>query len=424
MAEVKVNLHYPNSDEYEYTTELKRINLDEERKKDIMNGNGFIITSPKAIKNDLKEPNGIFSPKYGQTLQDMNPFINRYSCKCGHYQSRFYHGLICPICKTQVKYVGDNFEYFGYIVLKPPYYAIHMVMFWQLTFFIGEKEFNNIIMPYDPKDADGNDAVREIPKDEPYFGIGPIGFYEKFDEIMEYYKVKRKIKIEYYDSIMKDRDKVFTSSIPVYTTHLRPFRLEGGEFHFEGTNAIYTLMARLASEINKDELEMNKKRKPKNQLLYDLQMKWKELDKEISKILAGKKGTLRSLFGGRYNFTARSVIVPSPDLKIDEITLGYPCLCGLLQQVIINILHKMYNMEYNRAYQRLQESLLKPDPLIMNIIKGYIRDSGRGIPTIINRNPTISYGSLLQMYCVGVTETYTMALPLQVCPGMGADFDK
>lgn len=92
------------------------------------------------------------------------------------------------------------------------------------------------------------------------------------------------------------------------------------------------------------------------------------------------------------NFTARSVIAPGPDLRIDEVWLSYPCLCGLLQQRIINILHKSYFMKYNDAYKLLNESMHQENPIIRQIIEGIIQSSDRGIPLLINRNPTISYG--------------------------------
>lgn len=92
------------------------------------------------------------------------------------------------------------------------------------------------------------------------------------------------------------------------------------------------------------------------------------------------------------NFTARSVIAPGPDLRIDEVWLSYPCLCGLLQQRIINILHKSYFMKYNDAYKLLLESMHHENKMIRQIIEGIIASYPRGIPLLINRNPTISYG--------------------------------
>ena len=387
MAQIKVNTRYSKSDVYDYESRLERINLDQERKHDVLSGNGFIVTSRKAIKEDVKDPNGIFSTKYGPGLQDANAFGNRYRCKCGHTTQRFYHGLVCPVCGEKVEFRDDNFGMFGYICLKDPYYLIHPNLFNSLAFFIGEKDFMNIITPVDRKDEDGHEIYFDPPKDEPFFGLGMLDFYQRFDEIIEYYRIKKPNKIEYYENIMADRDKVFTQSIPVFTIHLRPYRIDGGTFHFEGTNAIYNLMAKISAVINDDSTKMNSKKKPKNQSLFELQMKFKELYDELTKILSGKKGTVRQLFGGRYNYTARSVIVPGPELRIDEVALSYPCLCGLLQQQIINILHKSYFMKYNDAYKLLHESMHKENPIIRQIIEGIIKSTDRGIPLLINRNP-------------------------------------
>ena len=59
------------------------------------------------------------------------------------------------------------------------------------------------------------------------------------------------------------------------------------------------MMANIAARINDDKTAMNRKKKPKNQLLFDLQMKYRELYDEIRKIISGKKGSIRALFGGR-----------------------------------------------------------------------------------------------------------------------------
>lgn len=423
MKQMRVNARYSKSDVFDFETRLERLNLDSERRNDVLSGEGFIVSSPKAIKDDIKDPNGIFSTKYGPGLQDANAFGNRYRCKCGHTTRRFYHGLVCEVCGEKVEFKDDNFNMFGYICLKDPYYIIHPNLFMSLAFFIGERDFMGIITPDDRKDEDGHDLEIKRPKDEPFRGIGMIDFQERFDEIMSYYHRKKPNKMDYYESIMADKDKIFIQSIPVFTIHLRPFRLDGGVFHFEGTNAIYNMMANIAAKINDDKTLMNRKKKPKNQLLFDLQMKYKELYDEVTKIISGKKGSIRQLFGGRYNFTARSVIAPGPDLHIDEVWLSYPCLCGLLQQRIINILHKSYFMKYNDAYKLLHESMHQENPIIRQIIEGIIKSSGRGIPVLINRNPTIAYGGILQTYVSGISEGYTMLLNLQILDGLAADFD-
>lgn len=277
MSDLNIKYSYPRNDEYDYESRLERINLDDERKNDIKTNNGFVILRSQSIKKDLKDHDSIFSDRYGQTLQDVNPFADRYKCECGNLTSRINHGLTCPLCGTKVKYVDDNFGYFGWICLKDPYHIIHPNLFKSIEFFIGASKLNNILKPIDEKDEDGFDMEIDRSKLDLYDGIGMLDFKEKFREIMDYYLLKSPDKKEYYDDILANYDKIFVQSIPVYTTHLRPFRIEGESFFFEGTNAIYNILVRLASSINKDDLKMNRKRKPKNQLLYDLQLKFNEL---------------------------------------------------------------------------------------------------------------------------------------------------
>lgn len=108
---------------------------------------------------------------------------------------------------------------------------------------------------------------------------------------------------------------------------------------------------------------------------------------------------------------------------MDEVKLSYQCLVGLLQQRIINVLHKAYNMQYNEAYIFLDSNRRYENPVIMQIIESIIKSSPRGLPVIINRNPTIMYGGILQMYCVGISKAYSMLIPQAILKGLAADFD-
>ena len=79
-------------------------------------------------------------------------------------------------------------------------------------------------------------------------------------------------------------------------------------------------------------------------------------------------------------------------------------------------------MSYSDAYKEWNRAQMDRTSRVYNIIDTIIKDRG-GIPVLINRNPTIGYGSILQMFCVGATDTYTMGMPLQVLKPLGADFD-
>ena len=424
MGQFKVTTHYLENPDYEYETFLERINLDEERKSDLAKDKGFIVLEPQSIKKDLKSPYSPFSSKFGQTLNDVNPYANRYRCECGFLSSRLYLGITCNMCNTKVRYVGDDFEYFGWICLKDPYYIIHPNLFKSLQFLIGTQKLEDIIKPVDEKNEDGNDIdPPDPPKDNPYFGLGMMGFYQKFDEIISFFYSKAPNKKDYFDDIMSQRNKIFTQSIPVYTTHLRPFKVDGTSLFFEGVNANYNMLAKLAALVNKDDLKIFRKRKSKNQALYDMQTQYNEIYAELERILAQKKGSVRMLFGGRYNFSARSVIVPDQSLRIDQVRLPYHALCELLQQSIINILQKTHSILYSDAYKIWYKAQITHSDEIENIIEGIIKSYPSGIPILLNRNPTISYGGIMLMHVIGMNHNYTTSVPLRILKPLAADFD-
>lgn len=429
---------YPISDIWDYETSIETIDLDDEVEKDLKNNNGFMVSPFQTIKKDLKDPDGIFSYRFGQTLGDVNLYMDRYKCRCGALKTRINHGLKCPICGTRVEFVDDNFEYFGWMKIEEPYAIIHPAYYKKIESFFGKgtivngvkrSKLENIIEPVDPKNIDGHSMELENkPKNEPFYGIGMIDFIERFDEIMEYYYGPKKAnKPDLYNEIMNDRAKVFTHNIPVFTTLLRPTDIKDNTMSYEPTNATYMMMNKLRTSINKTRTSMDRNKKIKNQKLYRLQSKYMELYAELESGLSGKKGDFRCLVGGRYNFSSRNVIVQNPDLRIDQVTLPYIALVIMLEQRIKNILHRIYNISFAEAHQIWYQSIIEPSDrikgIIESIIQNYKANGIPGIPIIINRNPTIRYGSILQMFCIGFTETYTMAVPLQILELLTADFD-
>lgn len=425
---MNVTMSYPKNPDYDMEVKLVKIDMDKERIKDLRTNNGFIVTEPKSIKKDLKAADSIYSRKFGTTLQDVNAFENRYKCKCGHLKGRVYNGIVCPLCGEEVEYVDDNYNYFGWLILQNPYNVIHPAIYAQLRSFFGdnkakEHRMDNIIKPISTKDEDGFTVEdMQIPEDEPYLGIGMIDFVQQFDEIMNFYLKKYPQKREMYDDIMKDREIVFTQSIPVYTTQLRPFSLEDSQFDYEVVNEYYTMLAKLVHQVNNDKLKMFRKKKPKNQLLFDIQTQFNKLYSEQINIMATKRGELRQNFGGRFNFSARCVIAQEPQLEIDSVKLPYFALVELLKPTIINILKKSYNITYSDSYKIWYKSQINKDQRVWDIIDQFIKDKGY-IPLIINRNPTINYGSMMFMRCVGINDNYTMSVPLQILKPLGGDFD-
>ena len=420
MGSIRVKTTYPNNPNYDYRTYLQRIDLDKKREESIMSGNGFQITQIQSTKKIIKAPNGIYSPKFGQGIGDRHPFEDAYRCNCGNLKGRKYAGKLCENCGTRVEKVGDNLSFFGWIVIYD-YYTIHPALFKALGSYIGKDKLINIITPFDEKDENGFSIEPDRPKDEPFFGIGITKMHEKIDEILDfYYKPSKKDK---YEDLVKDKDKIFTHSIPVFSLILRPTREDESKFTFEKTNKCYQMLTRLVATVNNKYYKGQRRNKSKEQLLFDITMKFQELYGMIEEILSGKKGAIRSVFSGRCGFSSRDVIVPGPKLRSDEIIMPYQAMVELLQQSIVNILQKSHNIGYDKAYAIWQRGQRRYDERIYNIIKSIIKSYPRGIPVLLNRNPTICIGSILQMYVVDVCKPYTLKVPLGILPALAADFD-
>lgn len=427
MVNIDLKYSYVDNPYFELETSLEKINLDELRKFDIRTGNGFIVDHIGDITKDLQNINSIFSSKFGLGLDDQSPTMGRYTCECRSTKGTVNEGTICPICGTVVRYVDDNFSYRGWNVLNDEYKVIHPVIYMQLESLIGEKILNNIIKPNDEKDKDGfrrkSNLGKIDPKKEPFYGIGMIDFYKRFDEIIEYYNSTKKDKEDVYYDILKNRDIVFTNSYPVITSLLRPYSLNERIFNYNDINGHYNMLAKLVKALNNDSLSIFKKKKQKKQLLYDIQRKIYIINKEIDAVLSGKKGVCRSLFGGRYSFSARDVIKPDLSLEIDQIKLSYFALVVLLQDTIISFLMKSNNISMPVARNIWEKATIEVDKTILNIIKTMIKNNN-GIPVLINRNPTLIYGGIDQMFVVDVNEdNYTMSIPLQITDKLNADFD-
>ncbi len=438
MEERKLNmnirLHHSPDESWKTTMEI--LDLDKLRIEGISKGRDFIISEPQTVKKDLKSDSSIFSSKYGASISDdKDAYKDRYRCECGHYTGRLYNNEICPYCNTKVKYVDDDLNITGWVVLQE-HVIIHPNLFKNLEKLITPAVLKDILTLDIELDENGfevqpkpNEKVRK--ESGEYHGIGMIEFCKRIDEIMEYYARKhksKKDKIANYELLLKYRDRLLTHSIPVYSLFLRMVNLQGDKFSFKGANAIYNNIAKYAALVNSNRTLIQAREQFKDEALLNIQYLYAgsndSLYDSVIEELAHKKGAIQSALAGRYNFTGRNVIIPDATLRIDEIKLPYNSLLVLLEQTIINILARSYNITYSDAHKKWWKAQTYVDPVILDIIKGIIKSYPRGIPFIINRNPTINYGSVLQMYCIDVlVDSFTMRVPLQVLPGMGADFD-
>lgn len=415
---------------------LTMLDLDKECDFDLKTGRGMIITEvikDKKSTDTSYNEGGIRSSWFYSEMHEDDAFKERYSCKCEYLQGSSHDAAICPYCGEPVKLVDINLNKFGWIKLKN-YKIIHPALYQCLDVIFGEKNKQSILANiiksprFEDTDANGNPLLsyeqeKEFDKDQPYKMIGMIEFQKRFDEILEFYanKNKRNVNIEgNVDFIKMNRDKLFISSIPVFTSALR-FSMIQNEIHFvNGADKIYNMIFSSVSRMNKstDLITVDKK-------LPYIQKKLNELYEMMFEKINKKDGFIKSgVIAGRSDYTSRNVIKSNPYLAADEIILSYLSFMELYKFEIINMLSKTQNITEGQAFSEWYQGTITFSDKIYEIIK--IMISRDETYCLINRNPSIDWGSILQMKIVDVTheiDNLTMSLPLMVLNGFNADFD-
>lgn len=207
---------------------FSRLNLESEAAYDVITDKGFYISEmPYAdIDKSIRNTNGPRSPRFGTVKNDVNEFMDRYRCDCGHYIGAAFEGRVCERCGTKVQYKDVDVNYFGYLNFAP-FRLINPLFYQRMQSALSRKALEDIISNENIITAQGiirsKDDDLEVKKSVlKYHNIGLNEFYLHFEEIMEYFKTKRKQKAELIDSLIRDKDLVWTSKIPIFSTILRP----------------------------------------------------------------------------------------------------------------------------------------------------------------------------------------------------------
>lgn len=401
-------------------------------KNGILNGKDFRITEQG--KTDSKTEAGKFSihsPLYGTDIHNEHAYEDRYSCECGNYTGKNFNGRICPECGKKVEYIDIDMSVTGWIILDKDC-IINSIFFKKIKSFIGGKIFPDII-----KFKELNDRV-ETPNN-PFDGIGCIEFQERFSEIMDFYLKKNASnpkKRDMYYFIMSHFEQVFAHSIPVYSSHLRPFVVRADEIKYTDDDKIFRRIDTNARMLN-DKYELERKlniAKSKNRkktiqylrrenILYSIQNDIDKLWDMSFDMIKKKEGTIRDkILGGRLNMSARNVIVPGKHLKADEIELGYTTFLELYKLEIISILTIIHDIPHSKAWSMFDEAKINFNDQIYKIMLFMLKRYK--IVCEINRNPTINYGSQLAMKVAHVNPDMTdhcMVLPECILILLNAD---
>lgn len=367
---------------------------DAEALDSIASGVSFRITEPG--KSDIDQQPGyysIHSPLYGTEYGDEHAYEDRYSCKCGNLIGKNFDGVTCPKCKTKVEFVDIDMTKTGRIIIDD-YCILQSAYYKKLRSFLGAKILDSIFNYVDPE-------LRPDPQknqDHPYTGIGITEFQERFDEVMRHYLKKATTpKKQYlYKQIMSHKEQVFTHSIPVYSSHLRLFVIKQDEIKYSDEDKLFKQiftnvqilnnkfdLTKRVESILKKKFRVDQVRA--QHVLYKIQLDLDKLWNLTFETVKKKTGTIRdSIVGGRLNYTARNVIIPSKDLRADEIIIGYTTFLEMFKLEIISILVNMQHVEYVEAWSRYEKAQINFDPYIYKIMEYMVNNND--IICEINRN--------------------------------------
>ncbi|MBC7694313.1 MAG: DNA-directed RNA polymerase subunit beta' [Burkholderiales bacterium] len=222
-------------------------------------------------------------------------------------------------------------------------------------------------------------------------------------------------------------------TVPVIPPELRPLvPLDGGRFATSDLNDLYrrviirnNRLKRLIEIKAPDVILRNEKRMLQESVdsLFDNSRKSNAVKtesnralKSLSDSLKGKQGRFRqNLLGKRVDYSARSVIVVGPELKLHECGLPKEMAAELFKPFIIR---KMIERGIVKTVKSAKKIVDKKEPIVWDILENVLR----GHPVMLNRAPTL-HRLGIQAFQPKLIEGKAIQLHPLVCSAFNADFD-
>ena len=222
-------------------------------------------------------------------------------------------------------------------------------------------------------------------------------------------------------------------NIPVIPTELRPLvPLEGGRFATSDLNELYRKVIIRNSRLKKlidikapDLIQRHEKRMLQDAVdsLFDNSRRVNTVAyegarplKSLSDVLKGKQGRFRqNLLGKRVDYSGRSVIVVSPELKLYECGLPKDMAAELFKPFIIRKLLERGIVQTVKSAKKIVE---KKSPVVWDILENILK----GHPVLLNRAPTL-HRLGIQAFQPKLIEGKAIQLHPLVCTAFNADFD-
>ncbi|MCF8408751.1 MAG: DNA-directed RNA polymerase subunit beta' [Crocinitomicaceae bacterium] len=221
--------------------------------------------------------------------------------------------------------------------------------------------------------------------------------------------------------------------VPVIPPELRPLvPLDGGRFATSDLNDLYrrviirnNRLKRLIEIKAPEVILRNEKRMLQESVdsLFDNSRKASAVKtesnralKSLSDSLKGKQGRFRqNLLGKRVDYSARSVIVVGPDLKLHECGLPKDMAAELYKPFIIR---KMIERGIVKTVKSAKKIVDKKEPVVWDILENILK----GHPVLLNRAPTL-HRLGIQAFQPKLIEGKAIRLHPLVTTAFNADFD-
>ena len=413
------------------------------------------------------EPGGLFCAKIFGPIKD-------YECLCGRYKRIKNRNIVCEKCGVEVTTERVRRERMGHIKLACP--VAHILFFKSLPSRIGlmldltmrnierilyfevyvvlspkrvaELERGQILTPEEYQkhvNTHGEDSFKA--------GIGAEGLRdylksidldeltaqlrEEMDNVnaeTKRKKLAKRLKLANSFRLAKLRPEwMILEYLPVLPPSLRPLvPLESGRLTTSDLNELYRRVInrnnRLSKLIDLDAPEIiinNEKRMLQEAVdsLLDNGRRGKPVVtgkkrplKSLADIVKGKAGRFRqNLLGKRVDFSARSVIVVGPNLKLHQ--------CGLPKEMALVLFRPfVYNVLVNRGLvtntRQARQRVDAPDAEVWDIVEEVISQH----PVLLNRAPTL-HRLGVQAFEPVLIEGKAIQLHPLVCVAFNADFD-
>jgi DNA-directed RNA polymerase subunit beta' len=396
-----------------------------------------------------------------------------WECSCGKYRGMKYKGMICDRCGVKVTHSRVRRKRMGHIELAAP--VVHIWFFKAMPSRLGnlldmkttslekviyfqdyvvvdkkdtplkrqqlltEEEYRAAREQYGEGsfDADmGAEAVRKLLSNldlvtlskELRIQLAETGSKQKQKDLINRLKIVESIR----DSDNKPEWMVL-DVIPVIPPDLRPLvLLDSGNFATSDLNDLYRRIINRNNRLKKlvdlnapEVIIRNEKRMLQQSVdaLFDnnrckrpvLGSSNRPL-KSLTDMIKGKQGRFReNLLGKRVDYSARSVIVVGPALRLHQCGLPKKIALELFQPFIIRRLKELGHADTIKSAKKMLE---RKDDEVWDILEEVIRNH----PVLLNRAPTL-HRMGIQAFEPILVEGNAIKLHPLVCKGFNADFD-